>query len=345
VPALALADELQARGHECSFIGNANSVEARLCAANGYHLDIIKVQKLYRSITWDNFLFPYYLARSVFQAVNLLKRLRPQAVICTGGFVAGPVALAASLMKIPLFFHESNSFPGLVTRFMARRITCIYISFASTRRYLPKAHLEHLGIPLKQKVLNRFELSGIGLADNIPTILVSGGSQGSVAINNVIDLALPEIIKQGYQLLWQTGAISFEKYASKHQNTPGVYIFAFSPDLPQMQSKAIFAITRAGAMTIAELEENKVPAILIPLPTAAENHQYYNAREQQEKGVAILLPQNQLTPASLMEAINLLKAELINYRNALGKLPPNTASSRIVDSILDQIKAHSTQRR
>lgn len=337
VPALALADELTARRHACSFIGNDGSVEARLCSANGYHLDIIKVQKLYRSLTRENLLFPYYLARSMFQSVQLLKQIRPEAVICTGGFVAGPVALAASMLKIPLFFHESNSYPGLVTRFMARKITRIYISFASTRNYLPKARLEHLGIPLKKKTPGEFELSRVGLNDSLPTILISGGSQGSVAINNVVDKALPEIIRQGYQLLWQSGATSYEQYATKHQNTPGVYIFAFSPDLPQMQNKAIFAITRAGAMTIAELEQNKVPAILIPLPTAAGNHQYFNAIEQQNKGIAILLPQNLLSPASLLEAIARMQTELSKYKDNLAKLPPNTASTRIVDSILDQL--------
>ncbi|MBP7309706.1 MAG: undecaprenyldiphospho-muramoylpentapeptide beta-N-acetylglucosaminyltransferase [Candidatus Cloacimonetes bacterium] len=339
VPALALADDLRSRGHSCSFIGNADSVEARLCASNNYPISHIKVQKLYRSFSIENLLFPWYLCHSIIKCRQILKEAKPHAVICTGGFVAGPVAIAASLLHIPLFFHESNSYPGLVTRYMAKRITRIFISFEATNSYLPRKDLILHGIPIKTKDQSPYSLDALGLKDTIPTILVSGGSQGSLAINKVIDAALPDILKAGYQLIWQTGKTSYQSFAAKHQATRGVHLFAFSPDLPRMLAKATLAVTRAGAMTIAELEEYKVPSILIPLPTAAENHQFLNAREQQDKGIAILLPQNALNPNSLMNAIKLITADQQKYRDKLALIPPNNATKNIVDSILAYLNA------
>ncbi len=345
VPALALADELRKRGHTCSFIGNADSVESRLCATNNYPIAFIKVQKLYRNLSAENLLFPWYLLRSIISSRKIIRQAKPDAVICTGGFVAGPVAIAAAMLHVPLFFHESNSYPGLVTRFMAKHINTIFISFKATQDYLPKASTTLHGIPIKTPDKSDFSLQSLGLNDQMPTILVSGGSQGSLAINKVIDASLPEIIKEGYQLIWQTGKVSFQSFATKHQATKGVYLFAFSPDLPRMLAKATLAITRAGAMTIAELEEYKVPAILIPLPTAAENHQFLNAREQQDKGVAILLPQNALNSSSLLNAIKIMTADQHRYRDKLALIPPNNATINIVDSILDYLKpSHKTNK-
>lgn len=334
IPALALADELRSRGHHCSFIGNKDSMEDRLCASNGYPISYIKVQKLYRSLSPENLLFPWYLGSSILKARAVLRHEKPAAVICTGGFVAGPVAIASSILGVPLFFHESNSYPGLVTRYMAKQINRIFISFEATRSYLKNASLALHGIPIKATDNTPYSYESLGLSDNVPTILVSGGSQGALAINKAIDTAVPEILSAGYQLLWQTGKASYQNFASKYQATKEIHIFGFSPDLPRMLAKATLAITRAGAMTIAELEEFKVPAILIPLPTAAENHQFFNAREQQAKGVAILLPQSDLNTNSLMNAIKMIMVDSDKYRHQLSLIPPNRAASTIIDSIL-----------
>ncbi len=341
-PALALADELVRHKHNVLFLGNRQSIEETLCASAGYPFRQIKVQKLHRSLKPENMLVPFYLLSSVITAVNIMKKEKPQAVICTGGFVAGPVAISAALLKIPLFFHESNSYPGLVTRKMAKWINTIFISFENSKKYLSRAKLVNYGIPLRQitnKDQKPFELNSLGLKNDKPTLIVSGGSQGSVAINTVVNQAISDILSLGYQIIWQTGKISYERFSAKHQGREGVYIFAFSPDLPKMFSQCSLAITRAGAMTIAELEENRLPAILIPLPTAAENHQYYNALSQQEKGVAVLLEQSKLTPFSLVENIKKITENLEYYRNKLASLPPNQAAQKIIEYILNYLNS------
>ncbi|HQP63182.1 MAG TPA: undecaprenyldiphospho-muramoylpentapeptide beta-N-acetylglucosaminyltransferase [Candidatus Cloacimonas sp.] len=341
-PALALADELQKYNHDILFIGNRNSIEESLCKSAGYPIRYIKVQKLYRSFKLENLVFPFFLASSIIAAINILKKEKPQAVICTGGFVAGPTAIAASLLKVPLFFHESNSYPGLVTRKMAKKINTIFISFENSKKYLVKAKTVNYGIPLRQSKISStqktFELSSLGLDNNKPTIIVSGGSQGSIAINTVVSSAIPVILSMGYQIIWQTGKTSYERFATKHKNTEGVYMFAFSPELPKMLSKCKLAITRAGAMTIAELEENCIPAILIPLPTAAENHQYYNALAQQEKGVAMLLEQKDLSLLTLVESLKKMSENLAYYQDNLFSLPKNQAAEKIVHYIINYLQ-------
>ena len=340
-PALALADELIKHKHNVLFLGNAKSIEESLCAISGYPFQKIKVQKLHRSLKPENLLVPFYLLGSVITAVNIMKKEKPQAVICTGGFVAGPVAISAALLRIPLFFHESNSYPGLVTRKMAKWINTIFISFENTRKYLTCSKLVNYGIPLRQTAKDDqqkpLDIGSWGLKNDKPIILVSGGSQGSVAINTVVNQAISDILSLGYQIIWQTGKMSYARFSAQHKGKEGIYIFAFSPDLPKMFSHCCLAITRAGAMTIAELEANHLPAILIPLPTAAENHQYYNALAQQEKGVAILLEQSKLTPYSLVENIKKISENLEIYRNKLTALPPNEAAQKIVDYILNYL--------
>ncbi len=343
IPALALADELRQRGHDCLFIGNRGGIEEQLCRENNYHFESIKVQKLYRSLKPANLLFPYYLGHSLWTAMNILRRENPDAVICTGGFVSGPVALAATRRKIPLFFHESNSYPGLVTRVLQRMISRIYISFDNSREHLSKANLKKLGIPLKTRQFGELNLDKLNLRNDKFTLLVSGGSQGSLAINRAVEQILPFIAAKDWQLLWQTGRATYAQF-TQHQNKPGVYLFAFSPDLPAMLAKADLAITRAGAMTIAELEETKTPAILIPLPTAAENHQYHNALEQHRKGYALLLEQSELSSGSLQKALETITAGLDGFKTKLQEIPANNAATEIVSDLLACLQSNGQPR-
>lgn len=337
VPALAVAKEVSQQGHYVYFIGNADSIESRLADADGYPFRNIKVKKLYRSLNPQNLLFPYYLVSAVITAVKILKQEGTDAVFCTGGFVSGPVSIAALLFRIPLFCHESNSYPGLVTRTLSRYYKRIYISFETSRKYLPSAKLSNFGIPIKLPQSDSFTPESIGLNKSKSILMISGGSQGSLAINQAVDLALPELLNRGYQVVWQTGSTTYDTFADKHHSVPGLHLFAFSPDLPRMLKFVDIAITRAGAMTIAELEENRIPAILIPLPSAAENHQYYNALEQQEKGVAFLLEQSHLNSSSLLDSLDIVACNLDDYKVKLNSIPPNQAALNISRDFLEQI--------
>lgn len=341
VPALAIALQLRAMGHDAFFIGNSASIEERLSKAEGFAFFTIKVKKLYRAGILQNILFPYYLFNSIITSIRILKKQRPDAVFCTGGFVSGPVAIASLLLHIPLFGHESNSYPGLVTRALARFFTCIFISFDASRKYLSHAKISNHGIPILPKKSGSFNLDTVGLDAGKSIILVSGGSQGSLAINKAVDMALEQIIGLGYQVIWQTGKHSFNQFSHKYDTLNGLYMFDFSPMLPVMLDHVRIAITRAGALTIAELEEKHIPAILIPLPTAAENHQFHNAVAQKEKGVAYLLEQNKLDSNALVNAIQHIDTNYELYQSAFKLLPPNNAASDIASDIIKTLQTRT----
>lgn len=331
IPALAMAHELKARGHECVFIGNKSSMEERLSADANYPFHAIKVQKLYRKLTVANLLFPYYLSGSIIACRKLLKDC--DGVITTGGFVAGPVAIAAISKKIPCFLHESNSYPGITTKYLAPRLTRIYISFEDSRKYLPLNKLRNFGIPIVNRERKAgLSLEQIGLKEGKRTLLITGGSQGSVAINEAVSTIASVLLQQDWQIIWQTGSYSYQRFAQLFQDTPGIHIFDFSPHLAEMMQKADLAITRAGALTIAELEAARLPAILIPLPTAAENHQYYNALAQRNKGVAEFIEQKELSPQGLLAGISTVE-NWFNVR-AMNALPENNAAHNIINDIL-----------
>ncbi len=343
-PALAIAQQLEKLGHQTVFIGNRGGMEETLVQAEGHTFHGIKVQKLYRKLSLDNLLFPFFLVSSTLACIKLLRQTKPSAVICTGGFVSGPVGIAAALLRIPLYFHESNSYPGITTRYLARFTRFIYTGFSGTARHLPRSNVREIGIPLPQKeqLLPELGMTDIGLEESRPTLLITGGSQGSQAINSAVASALPHLRERGWQFIWQTGQPGYDEYSSRFGDLSGVYIFAFSPQLKSFYKLAGVAVTRAGAMTIAELIENRLPAILIPLPNAAENHQHFNALDLQHKGLALLLKQSELNGETLVQKVTQVWAEHAGFMSRLAKLPQNTAAENIAREILHDLDKEQT---
>ncbi len=338
-PAIAIAQQLQTLGHQASFIGNRGGMEETLLTAEGYPFHGIHVQKLHRKLNLANLLFPVFLASSTFACLKALRKIKPAAVICTGGFVSGPVGIAAAVLRLPLYFHECNSYPGLTTKHLAKYSRIVFTGFSGTAKYLPQTKLRQVGIPLPRRVDQPQTISPeeIGLDAGRPILLVTGGSQGSLAINTAVAAALPRLTQQGWQIIWQTGQTGYAEFSARFQHIEGVHIFAFSPQLKDFYKLAKVAVTRAGAMTITELTENRLPALLVPLPTAAENHQHYNALEQQRKGLALLLKQSQLSGDTLASAVFKMGNEHQAYLQNLSRIPPNTAAEDMAREILSDL--------
>lgn len=339
-PAIALAQEFKTLGNEVMFIGNKGGMEEHIVQEEGFPFRAIKVQKLYRKFNPANLLFPFRLASSSLNSRKIIRNFNPDAVICTGGFVSGPVGLASIMLKIPLYLHESNSFPGITTKFLAPHSRITFTVYDKTADYLKKARIKKVGVPLakKKEQVTLSSLTEIGLNPEKKVILVTGGSQGSQAINFALAETIPQILNRDWQLIWQTGKQGFNEYYNKYSRLSGIYIFDFSPLLSSFYQFATLAITRAGAITLAELEANAVPAILIPLPTASANHQFYNAKEQEEKGVAILLPQSELNADRLLNSIDKILNNYDSYKNKLESLPPNSATQDIIQAILKDLR-------
>lgn len=337
-PAIAIAGELQSRGHNVSYIGNRDSLEQDLISRQGIAFHPINVQKLYRKLTLKHFKFPLLLVKSVLDCVKVIRQARVSAVICTGGYVSGPIAISALLLRKPLYFWDGNSYPGLTTRVLARRMKAVFVAFESTQSRLRGANAINTWIPVRDEFSRKqfWDPAKYGLNGARPLILLTGGSQGSLALNRAFDEIVPVLLQEGYEILWQTGKSQLKLYQKKYAGCKGVYTFDFSNEMPALFQNAALAITRAGAMTIAELQAAGLPAILIPLPTAAENHQYYNALEQDRKGVAKLLQQRDLSPESLLDLIHLMMKNKAEFLGRLHAIPGNQAAAEITDYILRQ---------
>ncbi|MBM4403616.1 MAG: undecaprenyldiphospho-muramoylpentapeptide beta-N-acetylglucosaminyltransferase [Candidatus Cloacimonetes bacterium] len=338
IPALAIAREMQKEGFIPHFIGNADSLEERLVTGSNLPFHPISVQKLYRQITLAHLRFPYLLIRSIIKSRRIIRQIDPQCILCTGSYISGPVALAALLSRKPLYLHESNCYPGLAIRMLAPFARMCFLSWNRSQQYLNRARTILLGTPIfnDQFAPSHLDWTQFGLSPDRPKLLISGGSQGSLVINEMIDRCADRLIDEGYDLVWQTGRNSVQRYAGKHAENPFIHVFDFTSEMPALLMNSCIAITRAGAMTIAELECAMRPAVLIPLPTAAANHQYWNAAEQQQKGLAVLLEQKDLTAETLLNAIHRIRQTLPSMQIAFASLPPNTAARDVARFIVSQ---------
>lgn len=232
------------------------------------------------------------------QARNHLRDLRPRVVVGTGGYVSGPVLLAASMMGIPTLIHEQNSVPGETTRFLAKRVSEVHVSFEETLKRLPPSARAFLSGNPTRAILNTADrpgglrFFGMDPGDAGRVLLVSGGSLGARSVNDAVLDNLDRILGMGIRIVWQTGRADAERIAAAVEGRPKgrLWTGAFIDRMDCAYAAADLALCRAGATTIAELTRLGKPAILVPYPLAAADHQTLNARSMEKAGAAVVLP-------------------------------------------------------
>lgn len=341
IPAIAVAKELETKGWSIYFIGNSGSLEEKIISKHQYCFFPIKVQKLYRKFTLQHLLFPVLFIKSLAKCVIFLLKLNPECVFCTGGYVSAPVALTAILLKKPLFFQDGNSYPGLTTKVFAWFCEKIFIASDSVYSYIRKDKTILIGNPmLEYQKINKadYDVKKLNLSPNALKLFIIGGSQGSEIINKVISESLEVIKEMNIDLIWQTGKKHIDNVIRITQPINGIYCFGFTEHISEFYQISDIAISRAGALSISELEEFKIPALFIPLPNAAENHQLKNAQHQYRKGVCEVLEQRYLSSSSLVSVINKMINNLDYYRKNLEKLPANHATQNIAEIIHSSCK-------
>lgn len=346
MPALAIANALRSARDDVEpvLVGAERGVEARLLPERGtvrYHL--LPAEPIYRRTWWRNWRLPWVAIRVVRAARRILDAERPAFVVATGGYAAGPIAWLASRRGIPLAMQEQNAWPGLTSRWLAPRCAQIHLGFPEARarlRIKPGTKVLTLGNPVPPPPVPRPDPAdakrALGLDPTRPACFVMGGSQGAVAINR----AIGEIIDRGawpdVSLLWSTGSTSWSTF-SRYHDPPHRIVRSFWDPIADAYAAADLAVTRAGAMTLADLTAWGLPAILIPLPSAAADHQTANAIALQEAGCAVHLPQSRLTGESCLEAVQgLLRSDerLEEMRvRSLERGRPD-ASARIAEALL-----------
>ncbi len=300
IPALAIADELKARnGAEILFVGTARGLESRLVPQAGYPLELIRVGQLNRVSLATRLRTLVDLPMGFLQCVRLLRRFRPDVVIGVGGYASGPVMGAAILTRIPTLAFEPNAMPGLANRLIGGRVKAAAVNFEPALSYFRNAHIT--GIPVRAEF---FHLAPrpVGAA---PHLLVFGGSQGARTLNAIMPRIAKSLLDRvpGLTILHQAGARHAETTLAAYRESGAPpdrwQVEAFLDDMPRQFEAADLVLARSGASTVAELAAAGKPAVLIPLPTAADDHQRKNADVMAQAGAARILPESDLTPDQL----------------------------------------------
>jgi UDP-N-acetylglucosamine--N-acetylmuramyl-(pentapeptide) pyrophosphoryl-undecaprenol N-acetylglucosamine transferase len=279
--------------------------------------------------------------RSIRDSRQVIREFQPDAFLGTGGFVSGPVGYAAHLEKLPSFLQEQNSYPGLTTRILAKWADTIFLGNKQAAQYLQGKRIIHSGNPIKNNVINtneKLNLKELGLKENSTKLLILGGSQGSVAINTVILKIVDTLLEQGIEIIWQLGRYHYSEIAEKIKGKSGIYYFDFTSEIGRIYNSVDVAISRAGAISLAELESKQIPSLLIPLPSAAENHQYFNAMEQVNNGTSLIIEQKHLSRSTLLESLKRLIKEKDKFRKNFKESLHITAAETIASEILERVK-------
>ena len=327
IPALAIAQQLQKQyGAEVLFIGTARGIENRLVPAAGFPLRLVQVGGL-KNVSLTTRLKTFFdLPRAVWDSWRILAEFKPDVVIGVGGYASGPAMLAAILRRIPTLVFEPNFVPGFANRVVAPMVSAAAVHFEETGRYFRRC--EVTGVPVREAF---FEIAGTP-ANHGPTLLIFGGSQGAHAINLVVMESVAELLARvpGLHIVHQTGERDYNDAQAAYANFGGsVEAYRFIDDMPGCFARARLLICRSGASTVAEVTAAGKPAIFVPFPRAADDHQKKNAEALERAGAAVMLEESKLSRESLVETVSSLfaaRSRLETMGEAARKLShPNAA--------------------
>ncbi len=351
-PGIAVACGLRERvpASRILFIGTSRQVDRIGLQGLGFDQATIRSAGLKGKGIFSRLRAVGLLPLAVGQAMRILARFRPELVIGVGGYVTGPVLLAAKIHNIPICIHEQNSVPGLANRLAGRLADRIFLSLPCTPPF-PEARTRMTGNPVRGEILAAAAQRTPGPADRPPTLLVLGGSQGAHRVNTLVTAAVARMQEDGgaFRVIHQTGSRDLEAVRQAYREM-GVTAETgdFFRDMAAIYQQADLVVSRAGATTLAELAVMGLPALLIPYPHAADNHQERNARFYVEGGGAVLLRESLLNGNILAEEITAL---LYNDQNLQGMgmrmkaLGRPGATERIIDECLDLVACRGRHRR
>ncbi|MEL7475725.1 MAG: undecaprenyldiphospho-muramoylpentapeptide beta-N-acetylglucosaminyltransferase, partial [Cyanobacteria bacterium J06555_12] len=240
----------------------------------------------------------WQLGMSFLKVRRLLKAQKFQGVFTTGGYISAPAILAARSLGLPVILHESNALPGKVTRWLAPRCSILALGVPEAAAKLTAPRIQVVGNPVRQ-IFNQPQSLALPIPAGAPTIVVSGGSQGARGLNRLVTEAASAWIDRGAWIIHLTGELDADEVAQRAPDSPQYLHFPFRQDMAAIYQRADFAICRSGAMTLAELAVTHTPAILIPYPYAAEDHQYENAIAVANSGAAVVRREAELTAETL----------------------------------------------
>ena len=346
-PALSIANALRRRypDIEIQFVGAEDRMEMTRVPAAGYPIVGLPVAGFDRKRPWRNIKVLFKLWKSMRRAKKIVRKFKPEVAIGVGGYCSGPTLKAAQKAGIPTVLQEQNSYAGVTNKLLAQKADAICVAYENMDRFFPADKIYLTGNPIRKDLLDcdltqQQAKEKLGFDPDKPLVLAVGGSLGARTINQSIKSSLGAIEASGCQLLWQTGKNEAEKFAESAKDFPNVKATVFITDMALAYRAADLVVARAGAGTISELQVLGLPAILVPSPNVAEDHQRKNAQALADRDAAIMILDADAPSTLSSEIITLVKdAPLRNTlkRNIL-KMALNNADEKIVDIIEKSVK-------
>ncbi len=356
-PGIAIANIIKEREEDSEFlfIGTENGIENELVTKAGFNIKHIRTGKLYRKLTVKNIKSIFDTIAGIKDAKKIISEFKPDVVIGTGGYICGAVMMASKKLKIPYMLHESNAFPGLAVKMLAKNAARVMVGFEDAKQRLKnRPNVVYTGSPAKfnskkidnlnkEECIRDLELSKV--LDDRKIIFVTGGSQGAKKFNDVVtNLALAKKSNKFFIVLC-AGIKNYDELNRRLKNIKDsekyIKLERFVFDMDKMYKASDLLITRSGAMTITEITLASKPAILIPFPYATENHQYYNAKVLEDAGAADIILENELNEDTLYKHIeNIIGSEdkLKIMSDASRKLQKNDVEEVIYNEIMNVVK-------
>lgn len=315
-PAVAIANAIRQLQPEAEFlfVGAKGKMEMEKVPQAGYKIIGLDITGFNRSSLIKNIGLPLKLIKSFFQVRNIFKQFKPDAVIGVGGYSTFPVLRLAQSKGIPTFIHEANSFGGKSNKLLSKKATRVFVATDGMEQFFPAGKIIITGNPVRTSIAE----AKTGRDDAIrffqlnpakKTILVVGGSLGAKSINEAVDAGLDELLNSGLQLIWQTGKLYASTAKTSASEKTGVWVNDFITQMEQAYAAADIIISRAGAMSIAEICLVAKPAVFVPYPFAAEDHQTVNAQNLVKKQAALMVKDSEAKDKLVATVVSLAKDE------------------------------------
>lgn len=353
-PALTIAKALLEKhpDSEVLFVGSMRGLEGELIPREGFRLERLELQAFQRRLSLDTARTAWKAWRGFLKAASVIRGFRPDVVVGTGGYVCGPVVLMAAMLGRPTLIQEQNALPGWTNRVLGSVVKLVSVGYEEATRFFPAHKVRVTGNPVRPEILQARREDGcrrFGLDPARTTVLIFGASQGARAINTAVVAAYPELKhRENLQILFVTGQRGFEDTAKRlaehglaeagpgHLRSGNLHVFSYMHDMPAALAASDLSVSRAGAMSLAEMCARGVPMVLVPLPTAAENHQEKNARALAARGAAEVILERELTPGALLATLD----RLVGSRDRLQAMSRSALAAgkpRAVWDIVDHI--------
>lgn len=343
-PAIAVAQTLEKmlpNGVEFIFVGASDRMEMEKVPKAGYAIEGLWISGLQRSLSPKNILFPFKVVSSVWRSLAIINTFKPHLAIGFGGYASGAMMYAATLKGIPSMIHEQNSYAGITNKILKNRVQKIAVAYTGMERFFPANKLIITGNPVRPDILQASQkkaeaISFFGLNPTRPTLLVIGGSLGARTINQSMEKDLHLLCEQDYNIIWQTGKSYQPKNFTALPSTAKLVVSQFIYEMDLAYAAADVVISRAGALSIAELQLTGKATILVPSPNVSEDHQTQNAMALVKQEAALLIKDLEAKEALVPAAIQLMNntTQRENLSKNISAMALHQAAEKIANELL-----------